>query len=173
MLVSGYSFISKVHRAPSEISALLRETANLNALLDQLQSLVIDYDGLPSSIEKKGENALLMLERLGVFRDFEGLMKVVHNSVKACEQIERQQVRNLGKRVMWPFKEKETKETMVQLGRLRETLTAAVVIDSSKRSASSQTLRTSSLSYMTKLHCSLRVLEETAKRIDNHVITTL
>lgn len=122
-----------MQRAPSEISALLRETANLNALLDQLQSLVDSTRVSPSLTEKNDqENALLALQRLGVFGDCERLMKVVQSSVKACEQIEKQQVRNLGKRIMWPFKEKETKDTMVQLGRLRETLSAAVVVDSAK-----------------------------------------
>jgi hypothetical protein len=32
------------------------------------------------------------------------------------------QVKNLGKRIIWPFKDKETKDAMAQLGRLREAL---------------------------------------------------
>ena len=111
------------------MSTLLREVANLNSLLDQLQSLAEDSVDNPNLDVKSGQSALCILERLGVFSDCERLVKVVLNSVKACQQVEKQQVRNLGRRVMWPFKEKETKETMVQLGRLRDSLSAAVTAD--------------------------------------------
>lgn len=54
--------------------------------------------------------------------------------------------------MLWPFKEKETKEMIVQLTRLRETLSAAVVVDSRK---------------------SLINLTTTAKEIDRNVIVAL
>jgi len=139
VLVAGYSFIAKVQRAPAEIRALMQETASLNILLDQLQSLVIDNDDVNSVNEKDepiiyktGGYALHTLETLGVFENCERLMRVVQQSVKACEQIQGQQVKNLGRKLIWPFKEKETKDTMQQLGRLRETLSAAVVVDSAR-----------------------------------------
>lgn len=129
MLVAGYGFISTVQRAPTEVSTLLRETANLNALLDQLHCLVDDPADSDTSPVKSKQSVLCMLEQLGVFRDCERLVKIVQKSVKTCQQVERQQVRNLGKRIVWPFKEKETKETMVQLGRLRDSLSAAITAD--------------------------------------------
>lgn len=148
VLSKGYSFLSKVQKAPSEIRSLLREVANLNALLDQLQSLSIEV----GAEKVETQNALQTLENLGVFEDCSRLMHVVKKSLKTCEQIEGHEMSNFGKKLVWPFKEKETKDTMVQLGRLRETLSAAVVVDSAK---------------------TLRELENLARGIDKGVIQTL
>ncbi|RFU27044.1 hypothetical protein B7463_g9317, partial [Scytalidium lignicola] len=147
VLLAGYSFLNKVRKAPTEIRSLLRETAILNALLDQLQSLATDKG---SDIQVRG--ALETLDKLGVFGECERLVEVVKKAISACELIDGQDVRNLGKKVLWPFKEKETKETMVQLGRLREALSAAVVVDSAQK---------------------LRHLEVLASKIDTHVLDAL
>ncbi|KAH8820079.1 hypothetical protein F5884DRAFT_865727 [Xylogone sp. PMI_703] len=148
VLLSGYGFLNKVHKAPAEIRTLLREIATLNALLDQLQSLVTDKDS--SDVHVKG--ALDTLDKLGVFGECEKLMEVVRKGISACELEAGQNVRNLGKRILWPFKEKETKETLVQLERLRAALSAAVVVDSAQK---------------------LRNLESLASRIDTHVLDAL
>ncbi|KFY37903.1 hypothetical protein V495_06869 [Pseudogymnoascus sp. VKM F-4514 (FW-929)] len=135
LLVSGYSFLSRVYQAPGEIRSLLREVANLNALLDQLQSLAIENPvGVTNENARKegSRNALQTLEGLGVFADCSKLMLVVRRTLQTCEQVEGRQVKNLSKKVLWPFKERETKDLIAQLGRLREALSAAVVVDSSK-----------------------------------------
>lgn len=152
VLIKGYSFLSKVQRAPSEIRALLREVASLNALLDQLQSLASAPDAIIAEEKEENRNALQTLEHLGVFEDCSMLMHVVEKRLKTCEQIDGHEARNLGKKLIWPFKEKETKDTMVQLGRLKETLSAAVAVDSAK---------------------TLRELENLARQIDKSVIHTL
>jgi len=134
-LVSGYTFLSRVHQAPAEIRALLREVANLNALLDQVQSLATDTAVvLPRYNDEKDNlrNTLQTLEDLGVFADCSKLMQAVMSTLKACEQVEGHRMKNLGNKVLWPFKEKETRELMTQLDRLREALSAAVVVDSAK-----------------------------------------
>jgi hypothetical protein len=124
VLVAGYGYLSKVQKAPAEIRSLLKETASINALLDQLQTLVTE-DATPHTL-----NALETLIFHGVFGDCKSLMKAILRSIKACEQISGQGARNFGKRMLWPFKEKETKNTLQQLGRLREALSAAVAVDS-------------------------------------------
>jgi hypothetical protein len=43
-------------------------------------------------------------------------MKVIEKGVKACEQVEGKGLKNVGKKLVWPFKEKEMKDLMVQLG---------------------------------------------------------
>jgi hypothetical protein len=60
VLVLGYGYLSRVKKALSEIRALLRETATLNALLDQLQDLT-------TSAPKNANitSALSTLEKLG------------------------------------------------------------------------------------------------------------
>lgn len=116
--------MSKVQKAPAEIRSLLKETAYLNASLDQLQKLAAE-DANPHTM-----GALETLVSLNVFGDCRSLMNMVLRSIKTCEQISGQGARNLGKRMLWPFKEKETKETLQELGRLRETLSAASTVDS-------------------------------------------
>jgi hypothetical protein len=152
VLLKGYSFLSKVQKAPSEIRGLLREVANLNALLDQLQSLSTGYAIGASTKKLAVLDALQTLEHLGVFEDCNKLMQAIERTVEACGQIEGHHAKNFGKRLVWPFKEKETKDMLAQLGRLRETLSAAVVVDSAS---------------------TLRELEELAKRIDETVIQAL
>jgi hypothetical protein len=127
VLVLGYGYLSRVKKAPSEIRALLRETATLNALLAQLQELV--------GVSPKNSNidgALQTLERLGVFDDCAKLMKVIERNIKACELVEGERLRNAGRRIVWPFKDKETRDLIAQLGRLKDVVNAAVVVDSAK-----------------------------------------
>jgi hypothetical protein len=124
VLVAGYSFLWKVQKAPSEIRSLLRETEALNAILDQLQDLAND-NGNPSS-----RDSLKMIGKLGCFEDCMSLMRVIKKSIKACGEVKGEKVRNFGKRVAWPFKEKETKDMMAQLRRMREILSAAAAVDS-------------------------------------------
>jgi hypothetical protein len=124
VLVAGYDFLSKVQKAPSEIRSLLKETAILNALLDQLQTLITE-EASPHIM-----SALETLTSLDVFSDCRSLTKVVLQSIKGCEKVSGQGARNFGRRLLWPFKEKDTKQTLQQLGRLREALSAAVVVDS-------------------------------------------
>lgn len=124
VLVAGYNYLSKVQKAPSEIRSLLKETAILNAVLDQLQTLITE-DASPPIM-----SALEALTSLNVFGDCRSLMKIVLQSIKACEQVSGQGARNIGRRLLWPFKEKDTKQTLQQLGRLRVALSAAIVVDS-------------------------------------------
>jgi hypothetical protein len=124
VLVAGYDYLSKAQKAPSEVRSLLKETAILNALLDQLQTLITEDAG-PHVM-----TALETLTSLDVFGDCRSLMKIVLQSIKACEQVSGQGARNIGRRLLWPFKEKDTKQTLQQLGRLREAVSAAIVVDS-------------------------------------------
>ncbi|KAL1882217.1 hypothetical protein Daus18300_000703 [Diaporthe australafricana] len=101
ILAKGYTFLASVHRAPQELRDLLCEAAALNSVLNQLQALNED------------DQSLLL----------------VQTSIQKCQQIECQELRNLGKRVKWPFKEKETKEALSRLGRIRGHLTTALTAD--------------------------------------------
>lgn len=97
-------------------------------------------------------SALEILGTLGVLEDCVRLMKAIEEAIKACKQIEGQDLKNFGKKMLWPFKEKETKYTMAQLGRLREALSVVVVVDSSKM---------------------LQNIENVTKSIDENVIEAL
>jgi hypothetical protein len=103
VLVAGYSFIAKVKRAPKEIRELMRETAGLNALLEELRSLVEDGgEGTDSQdfvreaevgrVPAYTRNALASLDKLGVFKDCEKMMGVVKKIIGGCERVEGEQV---------------------------------------------------------------------------------
>jgi hypothetical protein len=146
VLVIGYGYLSKVSKAPTQIRALLRETATLNDLLAQIQDLVDN--------ERDGEAAsvLTTLDRLGVLNDCHELIGLVQKIVKRCGQVLDKDGQKSAKNLLWPFKEKETKDLMAQLSRLREILSTAIAVDSTK---------------------ALRRLEEVGKAIDQKVLATL
>lgn len=146
VLAAGYGYLSKVKKAPSEIRALLKETVSVNELLDEINELNED------KAEAKSGNVLSALAGLGVLDDCNTIMEAVKRMLKGCEEIEGQKARNMGKRLTWPFKEKDTKDLLGQLGRLRETLSAAVTVDSAR---------------------TLRVVEEHSRRIDRKLISAM
>ncbi|KAI7786693.1 hypothetical protein LA080_002804 [Diaporthe eres] len=90
---------------------VLAKAAALNSVLDQLQSLVEQeqHDSLEQDMDTEIRRP--------------GLKHMVDNGNQG------QELRNLGKRVIWPFKEKETKEALARLGRVRGHLTAALTAD--------------------------------------------
>jgi hypothetical protein len=126
VLALGYGYLSKAKRAPLEVRSLMREVTYLNELLEQLEELASENGAgtLRAAIEK--------MEELGTFNDCKIMVTVVEKCVNTCQQIEGQQVRNIGRRLIWPFKDQNAKGTMIQLGRLRDTLSAAVQVDSSR-----------------------------------------
>lgn len=124
LLAGGYGFLSKVVRAPTEIRSLLTEAAALNGLLGQLQATT---DAAPSLTP---EDTVQNLERLGVFKECEHALMSIQKALARCEQIHGQEVKNFGRRLMWPFKEKETKDELQRLHRLRSLLANAVEANS-------------------------------------------
>jgi hypothetical protein len=81
VLVIAYGYLSKVSKAPTQIRALLRETAALNDLLAQIQDLVYN--------ERDGEAAsvLTTLDCLGVLNDCNELIGLAQKIVKRCGQV--------------------------------------------------------------------------------------
>jgi hypothetical protein len=142
----GYGYLSKVSKAPTQIRALLRETAALNDLLAQIQDLVDNERDLEAA------SVLNTLDRLGVLNDCNELIGLVQKIVKRCGQVVGKDVQKPAKNLLWPFKENETKDLMAQLSRLREILSAAIAVDSAK---------------------ALKRLEEVGKAIDQKVLATL
>lgn len=119
VLVTGYGFINKVREAPVEVARLLSEVARLLGLLVQI-------DALESN--KHNQAALESMKDQGVLDDCSVLLTSVRESVQACQIIQGQHFKNFAKRLTWPFK--DPKDLMKQLGRLRDTLTCALSVDS-------------------------------------------
>ncbi|KAF2467414.1 ankyrin [Lindgomyces ingoldianus] len=120
LLAGGYGFLSRVSNAPAEIRYLLTETAAVNSLLSQLEILS------NSKINPAHENALQSLKRLGVFHDCGTTLEFIRKALAKCEKGHGKDVTNLTRRLLWPFKEKETKDAFARLYRLRELLTTAL-----------------------------------------------
>ena len=124
VLCAGYGYIHKVAKAPAEMRMLLSEVASLNMLLSRLQMFSEEsQDSLLSS-------ALKHLDEVGVFRDCAKLISSVQECINKCREVNGQEIRNVGRMLLWPFKEKETKNTIKQLERLRDTLSTALAVDS-------------------------------------------
>jgi hypothetical protein len=124
LLAGGYGFLSKVARAPSEIRGLLTEAAAVNSLLGQLQ-LIAD-----SSTDPTTADALRTLGKLGVLQECKALLEFIEHALARCQQEAGKDFQNFGKRLKWPFKEKETKDALQRLHQLRGVLANAVEIDS-------------------------------------------
>jgi hypothetical protein len=118
ILTAGYGFIAKVSRAPSELRELLAESAAVNSILAQLQFL--------GESSTSPNDALQSLQQLGVFKECNDLLITIKRSLDLCQQVRGDDVRNFGRRLVWPFKERETKEAMQRLHRLRGLLTTAL-----------------------------------------------
>ena len=122
VLSNGYSYLAKVIRAPKELRLLLVETAALNSLLDQLQLLVEDD-------VRAGKSAALNLEKVGAIVESKDILLKVDKSIAACQQVEGQSVKNLEKRLLWPFKERETKDLLQRFHVVRGNFALALSID--------------------------------------------
>ena len=123
ILSKGYNYASKVLRAPEELRQLLTEVAALNSLLDQLQSLLdVNHHGL--------QNAVSTLERIGTLTESRDILDAVSTSIGKCSQIEGQTTRNLGRRMLWPFQERETKDLLQRFQKVRDQFNLALSIDS-------------------------------------------
>lgn len=132
VLAKGYTFLASVHRAPQELRELLCEAAALNSVLNQLQVLVEqeNYGSLEEDMgaEMRRPGLKHMVDN-GVLHECMESLLLVDRSVQRCQQNQGQELRNLGKRVIWPFKEKETKEALARLARIRGHLTTALTAD--------------------------------------------
>lgn len=124
VLCAGYGYIHKVAKAPAEMRLLLSEVASLNMLFSRLQMFTEDSE------DSLFVSALQSLDELGVFRECRKLIKSVQESIDKCREVDRKGIKDVGKRLLWPFKEKETKDTIEQLERLRDTLSTALAVDS-------------------------------------------
>jgi hypothetical protein len=118
ILSSGYGFLGKVSRAPSEIRELLTEVAGINSVLGHLEALT-DSPSLQ-------HDALASLQQLGVFSTCYEQLLIIDQIVDACRQVEGKDIQNFGRRLVWPFKEQKAKDALNKLTRLRELLSAAV-----------------------------------------------
>lgn len=124
ILAAGYGFLAKVARAPAEIRMLLIDIANVNALLDRIQSLANDTSDVAAN------SALQSLTLLGTFNTCRELLETAEKCLESCLQTDGQQLKNFGRALKWPLMEREIKDTMQRLRVVQEQLTTALTVDS-------------------------------------------
>jgi hypothetical protein len=118
ILTTGYGFLAKVSREPAELRQLPAESTGLNCVLAQIQSL--------AESSNSPDDAVQSLQQLGVFKECHDLLNIIKRSLDKCQQELGNDARNFGRRLVWPFKEKETKEAMQRLNQLHALLSTAV-----------------------------------------------
>jgi hypothetical protein len=79
LLAVGYGFLAKVARAPEEIRMLLNDVANINLLLDRMQSLASDQ------LDQKYQTALQSLTARSTFTAWDSLLKTAEKCLEACK----------------------------------------------------------------------------------------
>ena len=130
VLAEGYHFVRMVEDCPRALRSLLSETAAINSILDQIQTLVAESPFVSESQTQISRRALDSLVRLKALDDGRFLLKNVQSALKRCEQINGERLNNMKKRVIWPFQEREVRELLNRLSSTREMFTAALSVDS-------------------------------------------
>ncbi len=125
----GYSFLCTVEGAPRSLRALFLETAAINTVLDQIQTLAAGSVTCADPPSTSSNPALEGLVRLNAISDCENLLKRINGALTKYRQVDGEKVANTGKRILWSFQEREVKEMLTRLSSLREILTTALAVD--------------------------------------------
>jgi hypothetical protein len=69
------------------------------------------------------------IAKLGTITECTELLLSIQSSLRKCKQIHGEHGQNLGRRILWLFQEKETKNKLTQLSRIRDHLATALTAD--------------------------------------------
>lgn len=122
ILATGYKYVHDVKDAPQELRLLLRETAALDAMLDQVRALASRKGTARSTFSEFANGTAI--------DDCKELLGSLHRLIEQCEQVPGQKKRNFVKSLVWPLREGETRKLLVRLKQLMDTFTAALTVDS-------------------------------------------
>ncbi|RPB19240.1 hypothetical protein L211DRAFT_871375, partial [Terfezia boudieri ATCC MYA-4762] len=133
ILAEGYTYIASVRNSPNALKQLLSEISRLEAVLGQIDELALESATNTSSIvqtqgSKRRISEVITPDTIKAASD---LLKSVHSSIKHCERIPGQSAKNMGRAIVWPFKEGEVKENLDRFQRLINTFELALSIESS------------------------------------------
>ncbi|RPB19277.1 hypothetical protein L211DRAFT_641534 [Terfezia boudieri ATCC MYA-4762] len=130
ILAEGYKYVASVRNSPNALKQLLSEISRLEAVLGQIDELALESAANTSSIQgsKQRISEVITPDTIKAASD---LLKSVHLSIKHCERIPGQSAKNIGRAIVWPFKEREVKENLDRFQRLIKTFELALSIESS------------------------------------------
>lgn len=122
ILDTGYNYIRKVAKAPSELRKLLTEISAIDTLLSELSEISNTEDGV--------NRTLTSLINNGHLQSCQDTLHEARTAIESCRLIEGERVKNAGRRLTWPFKEGQVQALLSQLERHRRHLSDAVVLES-------------------------------------------
>lgn len=125
VLATGYAFLAKLSKAPSEICQLLTEIAALDYVLGRLQTLASTTPAAAAA-----DNTVLDLRQAGVFTDCKDMLQHVRKLLESCAQTADNKLKNAARRVAWPLKEKEVLDCLQHISRIRGILSTALEANS-------------------------------------------
>ncbi|RPB19250.1 hypothetical protein L211DRAFT_871382 [Terfezia boudieri ATCC MYA-4762] len=131
ILAEGYTYIASVRNSPNALKQLLSEISRLEAVLGQIDEFTLGSATNTSSIQTQGlKQRISEVITPDTIKAASDLLKSVHSSIKHCERIPGQSAKNMGRAIVWPFREREVKENLDRFQRLINTFELALSIES-------------------------------------------
>ena len=133
VIANGYIYINTAKEHPKALAELLRAVSELNIVLSQVNGLVnmnptvTAPAAIASSSPMKNLTQVVTPELLKEGGD---LLQTIQNSLNAVQRVSGEGVKNFGKAVIWPFKEREVKALLERIRALVKTLIQLINVDS-------------------------------------------
>jgi len=127
ILAEGYAYVASVRDSPNALKQLLCEIGRLEAVLGQIDELARESATNTSAVVQTQRSRVSDVITPDTASD---LLKSVHSSIKQCERIPGQSAKNIGRAIVWPFKEREVKENLDRFKRLIDIFESALSIES-------------------------------------------
>ena len=108
----------------------MSEISRLDAVLGQIDELVHESatnTGAVVQTQRSRVSEVITPDTIKIASD---LLKSVQSSIKHCERIPGQSAKNIGRAIVWPFKEREVKENLDRFKRLIDIFESALSIES-------------------------------------------
>jgi len=130
ILAEGYAYIASVRNSPNALKQLLSEISRLEAVLGQIDELAGESRTNTGALVQTQTSRVSEVITADTIETASDLLKSVQSSIKQCERIPGQNAKNIGRAIVWPFKEREVKENLDRFERLINTFELALSIES-------------------------------------------
>jgi len=130
ILVEGYTYIVSVRDSPNALKQLLCQIGRLNAVLGQIDELARESATHTSTAVQTQRSRVSDVITPDTIKTASDLLKSVQSSIKQCERIPGQSTKNIGRAIVWPFKEREVKENLGRFKRLVNIFVSALSAES-------------------------------------------
>jgi len=130
ILAEGYAYISSVRGSPSALKQLLSEVSRLDAVLGQIDELARESATSTGAVVQTQRSRVSEVITPDTIKTASDLLKSVQSSIKQYERIPGQNAKNIGRAIVWPFKERDVKENLDRFKRLIDIFELALSIES-------------------------------------------